>query len=181
MPAWKSGIPPTEDYNAAQYEGVSYLQLSTTATARRCSTAVGYLRKARGRPNLEIRTHVQVQHLQFTGNRVSGVAYRPIDDNGGPKPPLTDVQAEAEVIVCAGAINSPHILELSGIGDTKSARAGGHSCQPAFARCRRKFDRSLASSYDLRVFAANNVERCPAQSVARRRNSNDNTRCFGVV
>ena len=119
------GIPPTEDYNAAQYEGVSYLQLSTTATARRCSTAVGYLRKARGRPNLEIRTNVQVQHLRFTGNRVSGVAYRPIDGNGGSEPPLTDVQAEAEVIVCAGAINSPQILELSGIGDTKLLEQAG--------------------------------------------------------
>ena len=49
----EAGIPPTDDYNAAQYEGVSYLQLSTTANASRCSTAVAHLRKARGRPNLE--------------------------------------------------------------------------------------------------------------------------------
>ncbi len=123
----ESGIPPTDDYNAAQYEGVSYLQLSTTAKASRCSTAVGYLRKARGRPNLEIRTHVQVQHLLFTGNRVSGVAYRPVDDSGGDAAPLSEVLAEAEVIVCAGAINSPHILEQSGIGNTKVLEQAGVS------------------------------------------------------
>ncbi|MGI9479985.1 MAG: GMC family oxidoreductase [Hyphomicrobiaceae bacterium] len=121
----ESGIPVTDDYNAAQYEGVSYLQLSTTAKASRCSTAVGYLRKARGRSNLEIRTHVQVQHLLFTGNRVSGVAYRPTDAGDGPSSPLTEVLAGAEVIVCAGAINSPHILELSGIGDTKVLEQAG--------------------------------------------------------
>ena len=73
----EAGIPATDDYNAEQYEGVSYLQLSTTRRAKRCSTAVAYLRNARGRPNLEVRTNVQVQHLIFAGNRVSGVAYLP--------------------------------------------------------------------------------------------------------
>ncbi len=110
------GIPPTEDYNAEQYEGVSYLQLSTTHRAKRCSTAVAYLRNARRRPNLEVRTNVQVQRLIFAGNRVTGVTYLPTGA-GADEAPI-EVFAEAEVVLCAGAVNTPQLLELSGIGDS---------------------------------------------------------------
>ncbi len=120
----QSGIPATADYNAEQYEGVSYLQLSTTRRARRCSTAVGYLRKARNRPNLDIRTETMVQRLLVEGNRAIGACVSSAND-GSPQPATSEVRASREVILCAGAIGSPHILELSGIGNSAVLEAAG--------------------------------------------------------
>jgi choline dehydrogenase len=121
----ESGIPPAQDYNGAVYEGVSYLQMSISNRAKRCSTAVGYLRGAQGRPNLEIRTEVQVRNLLFEGNRVTGVAYAPVDAVDNPNTAATEAHANGEVILCAGAINTPQLLELSGIGNPDAlAKAG---------------------------------------------------------
>ncbi|MGH8790803.1 MAG: GMC family oxidoreductase [Cupriavidus necator] len=112
----QAGIPLTPDYNGAQYEGVSYLQLSV-GRGRRCSTAIGYLH---GRPqhNLRLETEALVTRLIFDGSRVAGVEYV----QGGKT--LRAIAAR-EVVLSAGPIKSPQILELSGIGDAQRLRALG--------------------------------------------------------
>ena len=102
------GIPRNDDVNGAQQEGAGYFQL-TARNGRRCSTAVGYLRPARRRPNLRIVTRAHVHGLQFEGRRAVGVRYAVGSD-------VHEARARTEVVLCAGAIGSPQILQLSGIG-----------------------------------------------------------------
>jgi choline dehydrogenase len=111
-----AGIPSTDDYNGAAYEGVSYLQLSTGG-GRRCSTAAAYLRGRRQR-NLRLATEALATRLLFDGNRVTGVEYM----QGGE---VRRAIAAREVIVSAGPIKSPQLLELSGIGDASRLQALG--------------------------------------------------------
>ena len=119
------GIPANDDYNAAEYEGVAYLQLSTR-NGRRCSTAVGYLRPARSRPNLRIVTHALANRVITEGNRVSGVSYRMSNDENDKGLEQT-AHAAREVILCAGAINTPQLLELSGLGEERIIQQAGIS------------------------------------------------------
>jgi choline dehydrogenase len=102
------GIPANPDFNGATQEGAGYYQL-TTRHGFRCSTATAYLRPARGRPNLSIETGAQATRIAFEGRRATAVAYR----RDG-----RDVTATArrEVIVAAGALQSPQLLQLSGVG-----------------------------------------------------------------
>ncbi len=102
------GIPPNDDFNGAKQEGVGYYQL-TTHRGFRCSTAAAYLRPARGRANLVVATDAEATRILLDGRRATGVAYR----RGGRD--LT-VAARREVIVAAGALRSPQLLQLSGIG-----------------------------------------------------------------
>ncbi|MBI3516478.1 MAG: GMC family oxidoreductase N-terminal domain-containing protein, partial [Proteobacteria bacterium] len=102
------GFPRNDDFNGAKQEGVGYHQ-TTTRNGKRCSTAVGYLRPAMGRPNLRVITHALTEKVIVEGGRATGVAFR---ENGQPR----TARAAREVIVCGGAINSPQILMLSGIG-----------------------------------------------------------------
>ncbi|HMN70658.1 MAG TPA: GMC family oxidoreductase N-terminal domain-containing protein [Rhodoblastus sp.] len=105
----QAGIPPTDDYNGEKYEGISYLQLSTRR-GERCSTSRGYLD---GRPrlqNLDLQTESHVQRILFEGKRAVGVEYRQGDQ-------LRRAFARKEVILSAGPIRSPKLLELSGVGD----------------------------------------------------------------
>ena len=102
------GLPRNDDFNGATQEGVGYFQL-TTRRGFRCSTAVAYLRPARGRPNLSIETNAQVTRISLDGRRATGVVYR----QGGREAAVT---ARREVIVAAGSIQSPQLLQLSGIG-----------------------------------------------------------------
>ena len=111
-----AGIPATDDYNGAAYEGVSYLQLSTGG-GRRCSTAAGYLHGRRQR-NLHLATEALATRLLFDGERVTGVEYL----QGGQ---VRRALAAREVIVSAGPIKSPQLLELSGIGDADRLQALG--------------------------------------------------------
>lgn len=104
----QAGIPFTEDYNGAQYEGVNYLQLSTR-NGQRCSTARGHLAISRKRPNLDVQCEAMVTRILFEGKTAVGVEYRQGDQ-------LHQVRAKAEVILSAGAVTSPKLLELSGIG-----------------------------------------------------------------
>ena len=104
----EAGIEETPDYNVVSYEGVRYLE-QTAADGRRWSTARAYLRAARGRPNLRIETEALASAVIFEGKRAAGVAYL----QGGE---LREAKARGEVLICAGAIMSPHLLELSGIG-----------------------------------------------------------------
>ena len=101
------GVPRNDDFNGARQEGVGYYQLFTRR-GWRCSSAVAYLRPARRRANLEVRTGAQVTRVLFDGLRAIGVEYR----TGG----RLRVARAREVILCAGAIQSPQILQLSGIG-----------------------------------------------------------------
>jgi choline dehydrogenase len=108
--AWvQAGVAETPDYNAVRYEGVRYLE-QTAHRGRRWSAAVAYLRPARGRPNLRVITRVLVERVCFEGTRATGVRYRRDDGSTG------EVRARREVLLCAGAVQSPQLLELSGIG-----------------------------------------------------------------
>ncbi len=102
------GIPKTNDYNAGNYEGSAYFHV-TQRRGVRWSTASAFLKPAMSRPNLRVVTNAQVDHLCLDGKRVTGVAFRQGDE------PRT-ANARREVIVSAGAIGSPQILQLSGIG-----------------------------------------------------------------
>lgn len=104
-----AGMPYTDDYNGARQEGFSILQ-STIRNGRRCSTADAYLRPALTRPNLVVRTKAMVTGLNFIGNRAVSVNWR-------KRQRLAQSHADAKIILCAGAINTPQILLLSGIGD----------------------------------------------------------------
>lgn len=104
----EAGIPYSPDVNARHQEGVSWFQL-TTRGGRRCSTAVGYLHPVEGRANLRIETHALARRVLFEGARAIGVEFR----QGGR---LVRARAHGEVILAAGAVESPKLLELSGIG-----------------------------------------------------------------
>ena len=111
------GIPRNGDFNGATQEGVGYYQL-TTRRGFRCSTAVAYLRPAERRPNLTVATEAQATRILLDGRRGRGVVYR---QRG------RDVTATARqgVIVAAGALQSPHLLQLSGIGPPAVLQALG--------------------------------------------------------
>ena len=111
------GIPETTDYNAGSYEGVRYLE-QTAWRGRRCSTAVGYLSEARSRPNLRVFTSTRAIRILFDGRRTTGVECL---RDGQQKRLLTD----GEIVLSAGAIMSPHLLELSGIGNGELLQANG--------------------------------------------------------
>lgn len=117
--AMEVGLPPTDDFNGASQEGVGYYQL-LTRKGRRNSTAVGYLRPALNRPNLAVMTEASVNKILFDGTRATGVSF---EHEGRQKQAL----AAREVILSAGAIQSPQLLELSGIGDPAVLRAQGIS------------------------------------------------------
>lgn len=104
----QAGIPETPDYNGTQYEGVRYLE-QNAKDGRRWSSAVAYLRPALSRANLVVRTQALVRRVLLQGNRCVGVEY---DWQGK----TCRAGAGAEVILCAGAVQSPQLLELSGIG-----------------------------------------------------------------
>jgi choline dehydrogenase len=107
--ATEIGIPLNEDYNGSQQEGVGYFQ-QTAYNGIRWSTAKSFLRPARGRANLSVVTRAQVTSVVFDGKRVTGVNYRRGHEQN-------TANASAEVILSAGAINSPQILQNSGVGD----------------------------------------------------------------
>jgi len=102
------GTPESDDINGADQEGVGYFQL-TARKGRRCSSAVAYLNGARARPNLTIITHAMVERIEFDGTRATGVRIR-------RKGVERVVRSAREVVLSAGAIGSPQILQLSGVG-----------------------------------------------------------------
>jgi choline dehydrogenase len=104
----EAGIAPTADYNVVSYEGVRYLE-QTAHAGRRFSAAVGYLGPKRQRPNLTVLTESVAQRVLFEGRVARGVEFT----RGGAR---RQAQAAREVILCAGAIQSPQLLELSGVG-----------------------------------------------------------------
>ena len=118
------GIPVNPDYNGASQEGIARSQASIR-NGRRVSAAA-YLKAARGRPNLRIETNTQASRLLLDGRRATGVAYR----KGGAE---REVRARAEVIVSAGTVATPQLLELSGIGRPEVLGAHGIDVRHALA------------------------------------------------
>jgi choline dehydrogenase len=106
--AQQAGFPRNDDFNGPTQEGAGYFQL-TARHGRRCSTAVGYLRQARRRPNLAVVSNALARRTLFSGRRATGVEYRCGDTT-------RVAHANAEVIVAGGAFNSPQLLQLSGLG-----------------------------------------------------------------
>jgi choline dehydrogenase len=104
----QAGIPFNPDFNGARQEGCGYYQ-TTTKDKRRWSTAAAYLRIAKKRPNLVIRTRAHATRVLFQGGRATGVEFRT------PKG-LEVAHAGREVIVSGGAYGSPQLLQLSGVG-----------------------------------------------------------------
>ena len=103
-----AGHKPTDDFNGGEQEGAGLYQ-TTTKNGVRWSTARGYIDPVRDRPNLTIATHAHATQVVLEGTRATGVAYR----QGGRERTAT---ASREVLLCGGAINSPQLLMLSGIG-----------------------------------------------------------------
>jgi choline dehydrogenase len=114
------GIPRNPDYNGARQEGISYVQ-RTAYHRRRVSTATAFLNPAKSRPNLTIHTNALATRLLLDGRRAVGMAYA----KGGPGGPAVEVRADREVILSGGAINSPQLLQLSGIGPADLLRSLG--------------------------------------------------------
>ncbi len=106
--AEQAGYARNDDYNSGSQEGVGHFQM-TTRNGRRCSSATAYLKPIRNRKNLAIFTHAQTDKILFDGKRAVAVDCR----IRGAK---TRITAKAEIILAAGAIGSPQLLMLSGVG-----------------------------------------------------------------
>jgi choline dehydrogenase len=108
------GIPRNADFNGPVQEGIGYYDM-TTRNFRRSSASTAYLRPARKRDNLTVITEAHATRLLFDGGRATGVEYRQGTE-------LLRVRAHREVLVAGGAIGSPHLLMLSGIGAGEALR-----------------------------------------------------------
>jgi len=102
------GVPTTDDFNNLQQEGVGYYQLSTH-NGLRCSAAKAYLKPIKSRQNLSIITNAQVSKILFKDRQAVGIEYI----QGGSK---HQIASQKEIILSAGALQSPQLLQLSGIG-----------------------------------------------------------------
>ncbi|MBP6020671.1 MAG: GMC family oxidoreductase N-terminal domain-containing protein [Burkholderiaceae bacterium] len=114
----QGGVPRNADYNGANYEGASYLQLSTLR-GQRSSTAMGYLHGIKS-PSLTLETEAVATRILFDGLRAVGVEYIQRGERH-------QVYVNHEIILSAGPIKSPQLLELSGIGDTATLAQNGVS------------------------------------------------------
>lgn len=112
--AQEAGIPYNPDFNSGNQEGVGFYQ-TTTHKGRRWSAAEAFLRPALKRSNLEVRVSTRVARVTFEGKRATGVE---LEDG-------TKIKARREVVMCAGAVETPRLLQLSGIGDGEHLRSHG--------------------------------------------------------
>lgn len=115
--AGEAGIPFNADYNGVRMEGAGFYQINTRGGLRAC-TAQAYLRPATGRSNLTVRTRSLAARVLFDARRATGVEYRRCNR-------VERAIARREVILCGGAINSPQLLQLSGVGPGEVLRANG--------------------------------------------------------
>ena len=158
--AERIGLPFNPDLNGETQEGIGMSQV-TIAKGRRQSTAFAYLDPARGRPNLTIEKGALAQNLILEGRRCLGVRY---SINGE----IREARAAREVIVCSGAINSPKLLELSGIGQPDLLSA--HGITPVHAL--KGVGENLRDHYSPRV---------KFEIIARNATFNDNARGWRLV
>ncbi|WP_170443755.1 GMC family oxidoreductase [Ruegeria arenilitoris] len=114
----------TDDFNRGDNEGAGLYQVTQfhdpAKNGERCSAAAAYLFPVMDRPNLTVTTGAQAREITFDGHRATGVIYR----QGGKGADLT-VTATREVLVCSGALKSPQLLQLSGIGDPEDLSPHG--------------------------------------------------------
>jgi choline dehydrogenase len=115
--AAQTGIPFNSDFNGASQEGAGFFQ-TTTRRGRRASTAVAYLRPAKGRTNLQVETSALAQRIVFDGRRADAVEYLKAGT-------LRTARARKEILVSGGAYNSPQLLQLSGVGPAALLRKHG--------------------------------------------------------
>ncbi len=111
------GHPRNPDFNGPRQEGFGYYQV-TQKNGRRWSAADAWLKPALGRPNLHVKTGALATRVLFVGRRAIGVAYL-------RQGQLHTARAEREIILCGGAVNSPQLLLLSGVGPAEELRAVG--------------------------------------------------------
>lgn len=113
----QAGLPANSDFNGPQQEGAGYYQV-TQKQGRRWSTSVAFLNKIKSRKNLHIITGALTSKINLDGQQASGITYK-----RGEKEEFAGVNKE--IILCAGAINSPQLLELSGIGAPEVIKKAG--------------------------------------------------------
>lgn len=113
-----AGLPYNPDFNGPVQEGIGWIDHSIDDRGRRHTTATAYLKPVRNRPNLKIMTNAMVDRIVIEDGRAAGVE---LHHNGVP----TRVDASGEIILCAGTINSPQTLMLSGIGPAAHLRDHG--------------------------------------------------------
>lgn len=111
-----AGYPFNEDYNGARQEGVGYVQLSQRRGLR-CSASDAFLKPLLGQKNLTLRSNSRVQRVEFAQNRATAVSFWHQDK--------LHRETAGDIILCAGAIDSPKILMLSGIGDSRELKRHG--------------------------------------------------------
>ena len=112
-----AGYPHTDDVNGRQQEGFGRMDM-TVGEGRRWSAATAYLKPVRHRRNLVVRTRALATKVDFEGRRAMGVTYRQGDR-------MVSVRASREVVLAGGAINSPQLLKLSGVGPAEELRRHG--------------------------------------------------------
>ncbi len=115
--AAESGIPPTTDFNRGDNEGCGYFQVNQRKGVR-WSAAKAFLRPIEGRSNLTVMTRAQAERLVLDGRRVTGIDFQ---QDGQPR----RAAARGEVVLSAGAVGSPQLLQLSGIGPGALLQAQG--------------------------------------------------------
>ena len=116
--AEQAGIPRVRDFNGGNNEGSSYFQVNQRSGFR-WNAAKAFLRPALGRPNFKLLTNAMVERVTLDGKRASGIQYR-LKGLGSAQ-----AKARREVILSAGAVGSPQILQLSGIGPADVLKAAG--------------------------------------------------------
>jgi choline dehydrogenase len=121
--ARETGIPANPDFNTGDNEGVGYYQVNIR-NGKRQSLASTFLHEAKNRPNLVIETNALAERILFDGKRAVGVRYR-VKDRLRRNAHIREAFADAEIVLCGGTINSPQLLELSGVGDKKHLQSKG--------------------------------------------------------
>ena len=121
----EAGYPATVNSNGSQQEGFGPMDM-TVKNGLRWSAADAYLHPAKKRPNLTVISHVQVEKVLLDGKHAAGVQFRSASSPGGE---ARQVRAKKEVILCAGSIGSPTLLQHSGIGPASVLREAGVTVQ----------------------------------------------------
>ncbi len=120
--AEECGIPKTNDFNTGDNTGIGFFQFTTNHNKSllklRCSAAKGYLNPVKKRKNLKIVTSAHVQKINFKGKKAESVSFYQGNE-------VVTVKARREIILSAGSIGSPHILQVSGVGDSNKLKKNG--------------------------------------------------------
>ncbi len=153
------GFPRNDDFNGAGQDGVGYHQ-TTTRNGKRCSTAVGYLRPAMNRANLRVITNALTEKIVFDGRRATGVTFR---QDGQ----IRTARAASEVILCGGAVNSPQLLMLSGIGKAEHLVATRGPGRAPFGRGRAEPAGPLFGAAQIQMRIADHGQRRDAEQPAQ--------------